>query len=274
MTAHPVPISNGHQHRPATRAADRIGNRTRPREKAAMRALDADRRPTEQSNGAPPLDALSIGELAQRAGEQMARHERHLPCCDYYALELFRRAIVARDDEAWAAIYAQYAGLVRHWLRSPHGAGDELVIAAFERFWRALTAPKFAQFHSLAALLQYLKLCAQAARLDDDRRARRQGREEPLDDACEALPAPADVEADVMRQLDATAVWQVIRETIPQERARTVLYLSYVVGLSPRQICANYPAQYPDVAEVYTLKSRALLQLRRVPALREALAAT
>src|SRR5207237_3418472 len=92
---------------------------------------------------------------------------------------LLRRAICERDDVAWAGVLERYSRLVRSWVRQ-HPAlhvhpGDEdaRVNRAFERFWRAVTPERFADFANLASLLQYLKLCAGTVGLDEARAASR-----------------------------------------------------------------------------------------------------
>jgi DNA-directed RNA polymerase specialized sigma24 family protein len=184
---------------------------------------------------------------------------------DHYCLEQFRRAIVERDDEAWRAVYARYSGLVRLWLQGRMDP-EEGVVAAFERFWRAIDADKFDRFGSLAAFLAYLKMCAQTAALDSARS--RRAAPSMLDlEAAGNLPSPDDVATEVVERLDAAVLWDSVSWSLRDERERLVVYLSYRVGLSPRQIHARHPAQFRHVGEVYRLKRNALDRLRRMPAI-------
>ena len=90
--------------------------------------------------------------------------------CNGY--ELFRRAIVERKDESWAAVAARYRPLMITWAaRCPvvHAEGEcceDLADQAFARGWRALTPEGFARFPSLAALLAYLRACVTATTID------------------------------------------------------------------------------------------------------------
>lgn len=212
-------------------------------------------------------EALSVQDLSRLCAEETARYQRREPYAERFCLELFRRAITRRDEAAWSAIYAQYAGSVRRWLGAWPGELEEGVAAAFERFWQALDGEKFARFGSLAAVLQYLKMCACTARLDRARSARSSAADEPLD-AVYALPSADNVEETVAGQIEAAGFWQTVRACLADERDRRVLYLSYVIGLSPRDICARHAAEFSDVTEVYRLKRNALDRLRRAPALR------
>lgn len=209
-------------------------------------------------------EALSVPELARLCAEETARYARRESYAERPCLELFRRAITARDEQAWNAIYAQYTDSVRRWLGAWPGELDEGVAAAFERFWQALDSEKFARFGSLPAVLQYLKMCACSARLDRARATRSSANDEPLD-AIYNLPATDNVEEAVTGHLEAWEFWHVVRDCLADERDRRVVYLSYVIGLSPRDICARHAAEFPDVTEVYRLKRNALDRLRRAP---------
>ncbi len=117
-------------------------------------------------------DTLTIVRLSRRCKEEACCSLQRAPSLSCVCLELFRRAVVEREDAAWVAVYAQYAGMVRRWLALPEAEGDEGVAIVFERFWQAVDGPKFARFPSLAAILQYLKVCAYTARIDRGRRHR------------------------------------------------------------------------------------------------------
>jgi len=173
--------------------------------------------------------------------------EPYTRCCCF---EVFRHAIVRRDDLAWEALYARYGAMVRGWLGAGVGDGDEAVVLVFERFWRAVDAEKFARFDTLPAVLQYLKACARTARLD------------------QALSAREDVADLVAGRVDAPGFWRTVRGVLVGEREELVFHLSYVVGLSPREICARHSARFPDVAEVYRLRRNLLDRLRRAPEVR------
>lgn len=215
-------------------------------------------------NGTPP-----IAELASRCREETARYLRHEPYTEGYCLDLFRRAVVLRDEDAWAAVYAQYTDIVRRWLDARPGDtdADAHVAAVFARFWHAVDGAKFARFGSLPAVLQYLKMCAHNVRLERGRAAAARAREDSLDDAAYELPSSDDVARAVGALVDAEGFWAAVRAQLPDEREQVVVYLSYVIGLTPREIVARHAARFPTVSEVYRLKRNALDRLRRAPAL-------
>jgi DNA-directed RNA polymerase specialized sigma24 family protein len=178
-------------------------------------------------------------------------------------LETFRRAIVEGDQAAWEALYAQYQHLVRSWLRRHAAArlasegGDYLVNRAFERFWLHVKPERFTTFTGLQALLQYLKLCAHCALLDD---VRAQARRHALrGHEC----APISAVEEIGEREAARVLWQTIYAEAHDESERLVATLTFVNGLKPREIYAAHPDRYADVAEVYRLKRNLIDRLRR-----------
>ena len=86
--------------------------------------------------------------LAFVEGGNMYRIELSTEVDDY---ELFRRAIVERDEDAWAAIHVRYRSLLIFWSRrcsaafvigEPH---DAIADQALARAWMALSRPPFAR---------------------------------------------------------------------------------------------------------------------------------
>jgi len=208
-----------------------------------------------------------VRDLAHHCQEETARYRRGEAFNEHACLALFRHAIVERDDTAWACVYSQYAGLVRIWLNRRMDDEDEGVNAVFERFWRAVDAAKFARFGSLAAVLGYLKMCARTTVLDHARAQSRIAGEVDLD-ALPAVSAQAAGQAGVGDRLDAAELWRQVGDILADERERRVIYLSYVIGLSPREIQARQGGEFPRMDEIYRLKRLALDRLRRSAAFR------
>ena len=209
------------------------------------------------------LETLTVSDLARQCREETQRYLRREPYAERYCHELFRRAILSRDEDAWAAVYHQYAGVVRRWLGALPD-DDEDVTTVFERFWKALDAAKFARFSSLPAILQYLKMCAHTTRLDKARAGRAAKLDEPLTETTVEAHTDDSIEQRMADRVDAPAFWETIRAHLRSDRERRLIYLSYVIGLSPRAICERFNAEFPDVGEVYKLKRSILDRLRRV----------
>src|SRR5579884_1313522 len=125
-------------------------------------------RPSKQRTGVgkqecseKQLEVFSVLELASHCAEETSKFLRQRAFDERFCMELFRRAIIQRDDASWAAIYQQYASLVLTWVTQHQNAslllnqegGASLVNAAFAKFSQALTPEKMSKFDSLAALL-------------------------------------------------------------------------------------------------------------------------
>src|SRR5579859_6998204 len=115
---------------------------------------------------ASDLMTLPLEALARQCCTESERFYRGQPHNTRFAYELFRRALVERNEAAWEHVYAHYSPLVDSWVRRSgaflnSGESSEFFVSlAFTRFWRAIPPRRFAAFPTLAALLQYLQRCA------------------------------------------------------------------------------------------------------------------
>jgi RNA polymerase sigma factor (sigma-70 family) len=223
-----------------------------------------------QSDSALQPEQLTINELARCCSEETNKFLKQSVSNDRFCLELFRRAIVARNDDAWASIYQQYAPLVLTWVTQHQSAtpllGQEgsapLVNAAFAKFSQALTPAKMSNFDSLAAILKYLKMCVHSVVADEVRSRQARQYEETLD-SIEHEPASDDPADDVVANISAQSLWQVIQEELNGEDERVLLYLAYVHGMKPGEISSQHSKLFPTVDDVYRIKRNVLERLRR-----------
>ena len=193
---------------------------------------------------------------------------------DGTGLELFRRAICERDEEAWRAIIEQYRGIVVAAIRRRPAATqlreDDMywVNRAFQRFWVAVRPERFEQFAELPAVLRYLSMCA-ASVLLDDLRARRGFQFLSLDEAGPHSARAADHGDLVSSRLDAAALWGAVREALPDDTDRLVAQLSFIGALTPREIFARHRDRFETVNDVYRVKRNLMERLRRDPLVRQ-----
>jgi DNA-directed RNA polymerase specialized sigma24 family protein len=224
------------------------------------------------------LREVPMGELAHRCREETLRFLRGELRDDTFCFEIFSRAVVARDDQAWAAIMAQYRGIVLAYVSQHtaaammHEPDDYWVNRAFQRFWSAVGADRFGQFPDLAALLKYLKLCVHSV-LMDEVRARRAAMAAPLDEVPENLAGPHNAERAVIGKMAGEQLWEAVARELQDEAERVVIYLSFARDLKPAEIYSQHPALYESVADVYRIKRNVIERLRRSPRIREFLAA-
>ncbi len=199
-------------------------------------------------------------------------HFRHgRPSDSRYAYELFRRALLERDEAAWEALYSHYRALVERWVQS-NGAfsrsnerSDTLVCEAFARFWHAIPHTRFTRFPNAAALLHYLQLCASCVVIDSARVGARLVSVgiRPLGDMRQRAP-----EEEVLERMTREDLWRHISKLLHGEAERVVVFDSFVSGLKPRDICARRRDLFASVQDVYMVKHNVLARLSRDQSLR------
>jgi hypothetical protein len=224
------------------------------------------------------LREVPLADLASRCREETLRFLRGEPRDDTYCFEVFQRAVVERDNQAWEALVGQYRGIVLAYV-SQHSAAamigesdDYWVNRAFQRFWTAVGADRFAQFPDLPALLRYLKLCVHSV-LMDEVRSRRARTCASLDDVSDSLPSVASAERNVLGDLGGEQLWQAIVGLLRDEREKQVAYLSFTRDLKPAEIFDRSPELFPSVADVYRVKRNLIERLRNSQVIREFLPA-
>jgi hypothetical protein len=180
--------------------------------------------------------------------------------------EIIRRAVCERDEPAWQAFYDLYRGVVLAWVRRhPVSAGiewndDDWVTLAFERFWSSVGPERFAGFAGLAQLLQYLKLCAHSAVMDEAR-ARRRALATSLDDAAPDGRPPT--ERLVIDGLVTAQLWQEVLTRTRDEAERVIAQECLGLGLKAREVQARHPTLFPTVRDVYRTDRNLSERLRR-----------
>jgi hypothetical protein len=213
---------------------------------------------------------VSVTDLARSCAEETNKFLKQVASNDCFCLELFRRAIVGHNEDAWESIYQQYAPLVLTWVTQHQSAtpilGQEgsapLVNAAFAKFAQALTPAKMGNFDSLAAILKYLKMCVHSVVADEVRSRKAQQLEDTLDIITQE-PASDDPAENVVSHIAAQDLWQIIEEELHGEEERIVVYQAYVQGMKPSEICIQYRQYFPTVDDVYRIKRNVLERLRR-----------
>jgi DNA-directed RNA polymerase specialized sigma24 family protein len=208
-------------------------------------------------------------DLRSRAPERRDGVAQHTG--DYDAgYELFRRAILARDEDAWIEIGTRYRAMLIAWAgqSSVMGSIDEgcedVADRALARAWAALTPERFVSFPNLAALMGYLRACVSATAIDMARaRTVRERAYQKLDPTITATP-----EQVVMDELERADLWRAVLGAVACERERTVLIESFQLNMPPRAILARHPELFGDVGEVYMAKRHLIGRLQRDPNVR------
>src|SRR3954454_20483455 len=156
-----------------------------------------------------------LAELTGRCREETEKFLRREQSHDTYCYEIFRRAICDRDEQAWAAVFAQYGGMVLAWVRrhpvSTSAREDDAywVNRTFDRFWSAVRPERFGAFPGMAAVLRYLKMCGHSVLLDEAR-ARRGTYSDVLDDRVTESVETPDVAESAIGELTGSDLWAAI----------------------------------------------------------------
>ena len=181
-----------------------------------------------------------------------------------HCYELFWRACVQGDQEAWGAIYSIFSFLVRRWISkntlypSCGEPMDALVNHAFFTFSRHVTPERFSGFLTLGSLLAYLRRCASTAVSDAWRRNKRR-----LANEVAMVPEEGSPAGDTREAVDVVALWEWVESHLRDERERKLVDLTFRKGLPPREIVREEPETFPDVKEVHRMLANILRRLRR-----------
>ncbi len=221
---------------------------------------------------------LSLPALVRRCVTESDHFYHNRPYDARFAHELFRRALVERDEIAWEHVYTHYSPLVESWVRRSGafiGSGESsefFVGAAFTKFWRAVSPERFATFATLAALLSYLQLCTGSVVIDS---VRAQSWAEMVSD--DALPADqtphASADDEAIERVSRAEFWRYIDTQLNCDAERAVVLGSFVLGMKPGEICDQRPDLFANVGDVYNIKRNVLSRLSRNTELRQHLSA-
>lgn len=220
--------------------------------------------------------SMAVEDLARRCAQETDLYFTRQDYDSRYCFELFRRAIQNKDERALELIIAQYQPLVARWvdrwmskhpdLTSFNEEAQDFVAQAFERFWVSFTPAKFDKSQNLAAVLRYLQMCVNGAITDAWRKFRRIQLELELGEEerepAELQPSPEDL-------LQRDEFWLLIRKKSRDPKEYIVVYASFYLGLSPREILAEYPDEFRDIKEIYQCKANILDRLGRDEEFRE-----
>ena len=220
---------------------------------------------------------MLIATLIRRCVIESERFYRGQAHDTSFAYELFRRALVERDEVAWEHIYNHYSTLVESWVRRSGafaGSGESseyFVGLAFTRFWRAIGPERFPDFPTLASLLHYLQLCAGCVVIDS---VRAQSWSEMLPE--EAIPLERasllSPDEEAMDRVNRHEFWSYIDSQLNDEAERVVVFDFFVLGMKPGDIYDRRQDLFASIKDVYNVKRNVLGRLSRNSELRRRLA--
>lgn len=227
----------------------------------------------------------SVSLLEKKCADESKKFAAGLNSDTRYGYELFRRALQAGDDEAWAAIERLYKHMVMSWIhRHPGFANmnedvEALVNTAFANLWRAFVVidertrhttrkkGKFDQFPTLASILGYFQQCARSA---VTHMAKKQPPiEKSIDDVLLYTDGSNGTTSSRIDSADREAFWDVVRSCLHNDQDVLVMRESFELGFAPRQVYARHPDLFRDVHEINDIKQNVRGRLRRCPQLKD-----
>lgn len=212
-------------------------------------------------------DQMSLSALEGRCMSEIQHYRRHEPYNEQYCLEIFYRAMVKHDLQAWELLQRRFTPTVRAWMRNHaqrevacrHQTEEDYVADTFVRVWQA-SLRNHLEFDTLAAALRYLKISLQAAVIDK-LRAYSRPKEAPLPDpGSDAYHSEEPASED---EYGNHEMWEIIRSLLPNQRERRLAYLLYYCGLKPREVMQYAPKEFGNIQEVYRLTRNILERLMR-----------
>ena len=212
----------------------------------------------------------SLQTLAQQCAQETQRFFQRQVQDTYSCLELFRRAIVEKEEQAWEVVYQQYEPQVIKWvMRHPSfpsvgESADYFVNLAFLRLWTAITPAKFAEFSDIREVMRYLQLCVHSV-IIDYLRARSSTTIGFEDSEAQRILANKGVSIDamVLDKVHQTELWEIIRMRLRNDKERFVFDCCYKLDMKPREIFQQYGDRFKDIKEIYRIKENILARLRR-----------
>lgn len=206
--------------------------------------------------------------IGNRMGE-IESYVSHDPYETRSANEIFRRAIVEGSQAAWQEVVALSIDSVQNWIQRGTSRAklddfekeetDDLVSRVFTRFRQIMTPEKYKGFSDLRSILRYLQMVTYGELADWLRRGR----------GIQLVQMESAAEVGEQEGGESADLWSLIVRRLKDDKEREVIYASFVLELSAREIYEQKPDLFESVRDVYAIKQKVMQRLRRDPELRE-----
>lgn len=218
------------------------------------------------------IGTLDVSSLAKRCAAETGKFLQRIAGDTQYCYELFRRALVLQNQDAYDAIFKTYmhfvAPRIRKKLHSPFSDQDveECVNLAFANCFRRLAMPEvFANFPTLEQVIGYLLCCANSAAQTYNRKQAARPATIAIDrPEAEGIDPRVDPLSFFIDEERKKKFRTLVMENCRNEQERVVFEYYIELGLMPRQIYAQRPELFADVKQVHRVKQILLERLQRL----------
>lgn len=187
---------------------------------------------------------MCIAELADQCIREITGYHSGAIHCENYCEEMFTRAILQEDQDAWQMMQQCLRETMQELLDSHPkkeaacrlDSEENYIAQAFARFYQAavLREVELSQLHSV---MLYLSMSLNGAILDRLRASSKPGTPCGLDTSTRARE-----------------VWELLESTPLDDREQRIAYLLFNCGLGPKDIVRTFPEEFNDVREISLLR--------------------
>jgi hypothetical protein len=208
-----------------------------------------------------PARDMSLVELQGRCWSEIEKFNRKEANDERYCLEIFHRALVLRNEQAWDMLSRRFSGTILGWLRRHpyretayrlHNEADYVALT-IERLWMVTVRNQSLEFQSLAGALKFMRASLNCVIIDA---MRGQTKEMAIPETGFDEPVAPDPD-------DGSELWEIIKSMVPGEREKRLAYLLFHCNLKPRQVVQFCPQEFSDVREIFRMKRNILDRLQR-----------
>lgn len=207
-----------------------------------------------------PPGNMNLFELQNRCWSEIEKFNHEEPSDDQYCLEIFRRALVLHNEQAWDTLIQRFRGSILGWLHR-HSyreaayrlhSEEDFVALTIERLWTVTVRNQSLEFQTLAGALKFMRACLNSVIIDGLR-----GQIKEV-----ALPETGFLELVAPVTDQGKVFWEAIKNMLPDQREQRLAYLLFYCNLKPRQVIQFCPGEFSDVQEIFQMKRNILDRLR------------
>jgi hypothetical protein len=216
-----------------------------------------------------PFSTLSTADLATTCCNEMDRYQQQKKSNQVYCLELFRRALASKQEDAWERllngciadhVHGCFYGHPRWQLAHRYQQAEFYVVESFLRLWRS-SLGHVLRIESLGEMLSLLARCLHCAIMEEIRlweppNARGRAANAPAPEDTQHWPAHTTPSAEPMSASDPSED-AIMRERVREvwecaktQYERRIFTLRWRLGYTPQEMAKRWPKHYPSPSKI------------------------